>query len=67
MLYGVWCEDTNDWLRELPSATCDGTVAILAFTSRDEARKRAAEHYGYDSYAQARSDAWVGVFPLIQK
>jgi len=63
-LYGIWCYDTKDWLRELPSKVDDGGEAILVFTSKAKAMQRAAKNYGYDTYAQAEKDGWCSVREL---
>jgi hypothetical protein len=64
-LYGIWCKDLNenkgDWLRELPSRLEEGGKALLAFTSKRQAERRAADHYGYDLYSQVRRDDWCEV------
>ena len=51
-MWGIWCLDTNDWLRELPSKVDDGGEAILVFSSKRAAQRRAAKHYGYDTYSE---------------
>lgn len=70
-LYGIWCKDLKDnkgdWFRELPSRVNDGDIAILAFTSKREARYRAADNYGYDTYAEAKKDGWCEVKPLANE
>lgn len=70
-LYGIWCKDLNDnkggWYRELPSKVDDGGVAILAFTSQREAKSRAAQEYGFDTYAEAKKNDWCEVRPLEVK
>lgn len=67
-LYGIWCKDANDnkgdWLREPSSIMNDGGAAILAFGSKREAERRAAEHYGYKSYSKLRRDDWCEVREL---
>lgn len=59
-MFGIWCFDTNDWLRELPSKVDDGGIAILAFDAH-EAGERAAKHYGFDSYRAVRDAGWCTV------
>lgn len=63
-LYGIWCKDEKEWLKELPSTVYDGGEAILAYTSRQAAQKRAAEHYGFDSYTEVHKADWAEVRPL---
>ncbi len=66
-LYGVWCKDIGtqgDWLRELPSKVQDGGTAILAFASEREAKRRAAVHYGFGAYSEAKAMNWCEVKPL---
>ena len=67
-LYGIWCKDLNnnngDWLRELPSKVNEGGEAILAFTSIQAARARAADHYHYQSYTRVAKDDWAEVVLL---
>lgn len=69
-IYGIWCKDLNeskgDWYRELPSQVDDGGIAILAFTSLREARERAAQEYGFDTYVEARKNDWCEVRPLMK-
>lgn len=62
-LYGIWCKDEKDWLRELPSKVDDGGEAILAFQFLSEAKARAAQHYACDTYAEAKRQ-WCEVLPL---
>jgi hypothetical protein len=57
----IWCEDVNDWLRELPSKVDDGGEAVLAFTTVLAARQRAAKHYGKNSYGEAKAEGWCRV------
>jgi hypothetical protein len=67
-LYGIWCKDLNNskggWYRELPSKVDDGGIAILAYTSQRKAKRRAAQEYGFDTYAEAVRNDWVEVRPL---
>lgn len=67
-LYGIWCKDEKnnkgDWLREFPSKVEDGGIAILAFTSKREAQRRAADNYGFGTYSEAKKNDWVEVIPL---
>lgn len=71
VLYGIWCKDLNnnkgDWYRELPSKVDDGGIAILAYTSQREAKKRAAQEYGFDTYAEVKKNDWCEVRPLNGK
>jgi hypothetical protein len=64
-LYGIWCKDAKnnngDWLRELPSNVQDGGEAILVYTSQSAAQQRAAEHYGFGSYADVKVNGWAEV------
>ena len=60
-MYAIWCHDTEDWLRELPSKVDDGGEAVLAFGSRTGAEARAAKHYGFDSYAEVKDADWCEV------
>jgi hypothetical protein len=60
-MWGIWCLDTNDWAREMPSNVNDGGVAVLAFFSKQAACKRAAERYFYDTYTEAKRDGWCEV------
>lgn len=68
-LYGIWCKDEKknrgDWLREFPSNVQDGGIAILAFTSKRQAQRRAADNYGFDTYSEAKKNDWVEVKPLL--
>jgi hypothetical protein len=57
--WGVWCKDTDDWLREPHSIPKD--VAILAFDSKKAAQRRAARNYGFPSYREARKKDWCEV------
>lgn len=65
-IYGIWCKDTKDWLREY------GGVAILCFESLSKAKKRAAGHYGFKSYFELIKNDWaevvvIAVLTLIKK
>jgi hypothetical protein len=66
-LFGIWCKDTNDWLRELPSKVDDGGEALLVFTSKRAAQRRAAKHYGFAAYAEAKRKDWCEVRLLTQE
>lgn len=63
-MWGIWCKDTNDWLRELPSKVDDGGEAVLAFASRMTARRRAAKHYGFETWAEVVVAGWCEVRKL---
>lgn len=71
-LYAIWSENDEPtgsdnpegFVRELPSKVNDGGIALLVFTSRREAERRAADYFGYDSYAAARNDGWVQVIEI---
>jgi hypothetical protein len=60
-VFGIWDNDRNDWVRELPSKVDDGGAAILAFEKCRQAQRRAAKHFGCDTYAEARRDGWCEV------
>lgn len=60
-MYGVWCHDTADWLREPRSKMGDGGVALLVFENKDRAKERAASHYGAFSYQDALQNGWCEV------
>lgn len=68
-LYGIWCKDVNDnkgdWLRELESVVNYGGTAILAFERKRDACDRAAEHYSFDSYTEAKRKDWCEVRQLL--
>jgi hypothetical protein len=53
-MWGIWDCDSNHWVRELPSKVDDGGIAVLAFWSKREACRRAAKHFGFDDYADAK-------------
>jgi hypothetical protein len=63
-MFGIWDLEKNDWVRELPSKVDDGGEAILAFESERRARQRAAKHFGFDGYAEAKRKGWCEVRPL---
>lgn len=63
-MWGIWDCNDADWVRELPSKVDDGGEAVLAFTSEAEAKRRAAKHYGYRSYAAAKRDGHCEVRSL---
>ena len=65
-MWGIWCKDTEDWLRELPSKVDDGGLAVLAFTSKRDACRRAAKNYGFDTYTRAKRCDWCEVRPLAK-
>lgn len=58
-LYGVWCHDIKDWLRDM-----NGGLAILAFESKKKAQDRATEHFGFSSYAILKGAGWAEVKKL---
>lgn len=60
-IWAIWDLDEKDWVRELPSKVDDGGEAILAFTSKREAYRRAAKHFGFDSYTEATRKGWCEV------
>lgn len=60
-LYGIWCFDENSWLRELPSTVDDGGIALLVLPTKKSACERAAKHYGYESYREAKKEGWCEV------
>lgn len=64
-MWGIWDNDKNDWVRELPSKVDDGGSAILAFFSKADACRRAAKHFGFDSYTEAKTKDWCEVRPLV--
>jgi hypothetical protein len=51
-VYAIWDNDAHDYVRELPSNVDDGGEAILMFTSRRDARERAAKHWGCLTYRE---------------
>jgi hypothetical protein len=67
-LYGIWCYDLRDgkgdWYRELRSNVDDGGIALLVFASIHKAKSRAAQEYGFDTYAEAKKNGWVEVRPM---
>jgi len=60
-MWVIWDFESNDWLRELPSKVDDGGVAVLMFGHRREAQERAAKHFGYEFYWEAKRDGWCEV------
>ena len=58
-MFGIWCKDRNDWLREQDIAV--PKPPVLAFESKRAAQKRAAEEYGFPSYTQAKRKDWVEI------
>lgn len=70
-LYGIWCFDLNDnkgdWYRELPSRVDDGGIALLVFTLQRDAKSRAAQEYGFDTYAEMKKNGWAEVRELHAK
>lgn len=56
-MFGIWDFENNDWFRE---PLCNGK-AILAFETGKTAKDRAAQNWGYDTYAEAESDGWCMV------
>lgn len=60
-MWAIWCLDVNDWLRELPSKVDDGGEAVLAYTSRRAAQRRAAKHFACASYGEAKAAGWCEV------
>lgn len=66
MIYGIWDYETKDWVREMPSRVNDGGVAVLAFQSKREACKRAADHWACGYYSDAKRLGYCEVRPLAQ-
>jgi hypothetical protein len=62
--YVIWCKDTRNCLRELPSKVDDGGEAILMFTNKKKAQKRAAKHYGFDTFGEAKRNGWCEVYQI---
>ena len=60
----IWDVAEHDWIREMPSKVQDGGVAVLAFTSKREAYRRAAEHFGHKTYGRAKALGWCLVVDL---
>lgn len=54
-MFGIWCKDTNDWLRER------GDTGIIVFESKRKACARAARTYGFPSYSAAKHKDWCEV------
>lgn len=68
ILYGIWCKDVGTrsakmgaWLRENSSNPAN---PILAFESKQAACRRAADHYGFPTYSEAKRRDWCEVRPL---
>lgn len=59
-IYGVWCRDVNDWLREERF----DVQGIIVFLSRRLAMMRAAEEYGFATYSAAKRADWCEVRPI---
>lgn len=70
-LYGIWCKDVNDnkgdWLREYRPGLLEIPGALIAFESKKAAMRRAADHYGYESYSKVRRDDWCEVRELASR
>lgn len=63
-MYGIWDLDLEDWVRELPSKVDDGGTAALCFETRRSACRRAAKHWGYDSYSACKKCGFCLVIPI---
>jgi hypothetical protein len=63
-MYGIWCLDTNDWLREFQSKVDDGGIAVLAFRTKFHACARAPKHYAFDTYTEAKQAGWCEIRKL---
>lgn len=50
-MFGIWLFDRQDWLRESVPHTTPGGPAVLAFPREEQARGRAAQHFGFTTYA----------------
>lgn len=59
MTYLIWCYAEKSWLREIRA-----NEALLVFTSRRKAERRAALLWGYDTYTQARRAGCCEVVPF---
>ena len=61
-MWGIWCKERKnnkgDWFR------CGECAAILAFESKADACKRAAQEYGFDTYTEAKARDWCEVRKL---
>ena len=64
MFFGIWCFDGNGgcWLRENNNGA---EPAILAYTSKRKAQKRAADAFGFPTYTAAKRKGWCEVRELI--
>lgn len=60
-MWGIWDLESGDWVRELPSKVDDGGIAILAFRYKIQAFNRAAKHFFFRTYAQAKLNGWCEV------
>lgn len=60
-MYGIWDFDAKDWVREMPSKVDDGGVAVLAFATKRQACERAAQHFAYQTYSEAKITGWCVV------
>ncbi len=65
LIYGIWDVHIRDWVREMPSKVDDGGFAILAFASPDMAMRRAAKHFGFRIYSEAKRAGYCIVLPLV--
>jgi predicted phosphoadenosine phosphosulfate sulfurtransferase len=63
-VWAIWDYVKKDWVREMPSKVDDGGEAILCYTSARAAKRRAAKHFGYDSYSGVEGDGWCEVRPV---
>lgn len=59
-IYGIWCHDKKDWLRN------DGVNqdSVVAYFSASVARRAAAKEYGFKSYSEVVKNDWATVKPL---
>ncbi len=53
-MWGIWDFDLCDWVREMPSKVDDGGEALLAYGRKVDACRRAAKHFAFPSYSDAK-------------
>lgn len=59
-MYGIWDLSCGDWVREY-NYEGHSLSGVLAFESKKFACRRAAQYFGFDSYAEAKRKGWCEV------
>jgi len=61
MCHAIWSHEDKDWIRELNEYKAK---PILLFELKEDAEKRAAQYYGFDTYYEVVINGYAEVRPL---